>query len=377
MLDRNSTQDKTMRRMPEMLTPETVARLLEVDEEAITSAIAAGELPALEVGGQYRIQIDAYLAWIGAPEKARMHKWTSALLAVGLVLCAGSAVGFELGQDASSHISNDIPRVLPFEGSYTLDGQPIDASVPMSFDLYSVESGGTPVWTSDNRMVNVSDGRFAVTLGDANDVTPIPEDLFASSSIYLEVVAEGNSLTPRQRLAPAPQAVSAARAASDFDVPGNLDAQGNINVDGTLDVSAKSTFSTIDVISSATFRGGVNLGNAANDTISVAGELDVTGESVFNAPISGLANGITILPSIGIGNMGTLSGSPQVPITIAPNDGKHFCALASQAVDKANGSATVHISSCSVNPVGGNWELEYNAQNGNLVSCHAICMRFE
>lgn len=121
----------------------------------------------------------------------------------------------------------------------------------MAFDLYTVDGGGMPIWSSDDRMVNLDDGRFAVVLGDANDTNPIPEDAFASSALYLEVVAESEVLSPRQRIAPAPQAVTAARAASDFTVPGSLDAD-------SLVVS-----------------GDVALGDSPTDTTTLAGDLFV------------------------------------------------------------------------------------------------------
>lgn len=213
---------------PKMLTPADVAACVQVEESDVTSAIERGELAAMRVGGCYRISEESYLAWVGASrcKKPPKRAFIAPLFLV-LVMVAGSAVGFELGQNESTRITNNVPRVLPFEGSYTLDGQPVDGTVPMSFRLYDQENSPSPKWTSADRMVTVSEGRFSVALGDATD-DMIPEDLFASSSLYLQVVAEGNALTPKQRIAPAPQAIAAARAATNFDVPGDLHLGGTL-----------------------------------------------------------------------------------------------------------------------------------------------------
>ena len=256
---------------PQLLSPEEVAVLLRVDAKDVVSAIEAGELKALRLGEQIRIHEADYLSWVGPRQKTPSRRMLVNIVAMALVLAAGSAVGFELGQNESTRITNSIPRVLPFEGSYTLDGQGVDGDTPMSFALYEQGVGGAPVWTSSNRTVTVTDGRFAVALGDTHDATPIPESIFSSSALYLEVVAEGNALTPRQRLAPAPQAIAAARASTDFDVPDNA------TVGGTLGVSGKSTLSALDVNGNATFDANVTLGNAANDTTTVTGDLVVEG----------------------------------------------------------------------------------------------------
>lgn len=232
-----------MHRTPKMLTTEEVARSLKVDEHIVLGVIEVGDLPAIEVGGHYLIHEQDFQRWCGPSNTSKKPALLIAFLALALLCGVSSTVAFELGQNESSRITNGVPRVLPFEGNYTLDGQPIDGITPMTFRLFEQDLGGTPAWSSSDRMVAVTDGRFAVALGDANDLTPIPEALFTSSSIYLEVVAEGNALSPRQRLAPAPQAVAAARAVSDFNVPDRLTVDGQSNLED-LNVRKSMTVSS-------------------------------------------------------------------------------------------------------------------------------------
>lgn len=244
------------------LSPEEVAERLEVDVRDVEKSIVDGTLRALKVGESYRIHEREFRRWSTPPSRLPRPGLVFAMLAA-LALCVntGILVAFELGANESSRVTNGVPRVLPFEGSYTLDGQPVNSNTPMSFSLYEQGIGGAPIWSSSNRSVDVSDGRFAVALGDANDATPIPEDAFASSSLFLEIIAEGSALSPRQRIAPAPQALAAARAVHDFDVPGSL------GVSDSLSVGPSS-------ISAAT--GHASLSSLHVDDATVAGTLSVS-----------------------------------------------------------------------------------------------------
>lgn len=132
-------------------------------------------------------------------------------LAIGAIM---PVVAFELGQNESERMTNNVPRVIPFAGQYSKAGQPFTGQVPMSFRLYDSTTSNSAKWGSSDRMVDVKDGVFSVVLGDGNDANSIENELFSVPSMYLEVVVQGTALTPRQRIAPAPQAVYSAAAGS-------------------------------------------------------------------------------------------------------------------------------------------------------------------
>lgn len=137
-----------------------------------------------------------------------------------LAICVSLAIGammpvvaYELGQNESERMTNNVPRVIPFTGQYSKAGQPHTGQVPMSFRLYDSTTSNVALWTGSDRTVDVKDGVFSVVLGDGNDAQTIPNEVFGNAAIYLEIVVQGTALTPRQRLAPAPQAVYAAESA--------------------------------------------------------------------------------------------------------------------------------------------------------------------
>lgn len=120
---------------------------------------------------------------------------------------------------------NGLPMVLPYQGTLSKAGAPFTGTQVMQFKLYS-DTSGTAFWTSDPRNVEVMGGKFAVTLGDVNDADKLEAQDFRHAELSIELIVDGTALTPKQRIAPAPQAVTAAGASSDFDVPGNLSVGG-------------------------------------------------------------------------------------------------------------------------------------------------------
>jgi hypothetical protein len=76
-------------------------------------------------------------------------------------------------------------------------GTPITGSLSMTFNLYTVASGGTAAWTETHPTVTVTNGVYDVVLGS---VTPIV--LASAQQYYLGVTAGTDpEMTPRQPLA--------------------------------------------------------------------------------------------------------------------------------------------------------------------------------
>ena len=129
----------------------------------------------------------------------------------------------------------------------------------MQFKLYS-DTSGTAFWTSDPRDVDVVGGKFAVTLGDSYDSHKLEAQDFRHAELYVELMVDGTTLNPRQRIAPVGQAITAAQAAGDFRVP------GAVRVDGALATG-----------------GDVVLGDAQFDTTTVSGQLIVHGPTMLDS----------------------------------------------------------------------------------------------
>jgi len=126
-----------------------------------------------------------------------------------------------------------------------------DGMYAMSFRLYDVETGGSPVWT-ETKDVSVQNGVFNTVLGDIN---PLNHELFNGQALWLGVKVNTDAeATPRQQLLPVvyalslvPGAVMEANSTSPVFQVNNtgsgtaLQVSGSTAVDGNLSVSGSLT----------------------------------------------------------------------------------------------------------------------------------------
>lgn len=106
---------------------------------------------------------------------------------------------------AAAAVHAQVPRTMAYQGFLTTSaGQPVSASLSMTFSLYDQSSGGAALW-AETRTVQVSNGAYTVLLGE---VTPLA---LAFDKPYWLGVAVGADpeMTPRQALASAPYALKA------------------------------------------------------------------------------------------------------------------------------------------------------------------------
>ena len=90
-------------------------------------------------------------------------------------------------------------------------GKPLTGTYSMIFRLYTVATGGTPLWTEQwtgSNGVRVSDGLFNVMLGS---LTPMPQSVIAGrSQLFLGItVGTDDEMQPRVQLGSVPFAVQA------------------------------------------------------------------------------------------------------------------------------------------------------------------------
>lgn len=100
----------------------------------------------------------------------------------------------------------EIPKILNYQGRLTdASGNAINGTKAVTFRLYNVETGGTPLWSEDHTVV-AQKGVFSVLLGSTS---ASPLNLAFDEPYYIEIVVEGTEMTPRMPLAVAAYAMRA------------------------------------------------------------------------------------------------------------------------------------------------------------------------
>ncbi len=126
-------------------------------------------------------------------------------------------------------MAQNVPQTIDYQGRLAdNDGNYLNQEVVMYFIIYDVESGGTPLWGEAQNVTTVN-GTFHVLLGSA---VAFPSTLFDGAERWLELVVEGEYLSPRTQLASVPFAIKA----HTVDVPLNLSG----NEDNSV-ISAENT----------------------------------------------------------------------------------------------------------------------------------------
>ncbi|GAB6043566.1 C1q-like domain-containing protein [Endothiovibrio diazotrophicus] len=92
------------------------------------------------------------------------------------------------------------PAVINFQGKLSdVSGVPLSGQYSITFVIYDVAVGGTPLWVESHDFVDVKRGLFNVLLGDGT--TPPFSTLFTGGDYWLEVQVAGDApMVPRQRI---------------------------------------------------------------------------------------------------------------------------------------------------------------------------------
>ncbi len=101
------------------------------------------------------------------------------------------------------------PALVPFQGQLTdSSGVAIDGQRDIVITLYTVETGGSVVFTETHSNVDVVSGDFTVYLGSVNTGgSALDLRLFATEpNLWAEISIDGETITPRMRLATSPYA---------------------------------------------------------------------------------------------------------------------------------------------------------------------------
>lgn len=91
-------------------------------------------------------------------------------------------------------------RYIPYKGQLERDGEPVTATLNMSFALHDALTGGNQLHT-ETQSVNVAGGNFSVRIG------PVAESVFNVTSLYLGITVDGTLLGGRQLIQTTPYAL--------------------------------------------------------------------------------------------------------------------------------------------------------------------------
>jgi len=104
-------------------------------------------------------------------------------------------------------LSQTVPGLINYQGRITDSaGMPISGeTVGIRFELYPSLSGDTMLWGETHGSVQVDAGLYHVILGSVHPLTP---EVFVGPETYLQVIVDGETMTPRQRITSVPYALA-------------------------------------------------------------------------------------------------------------------------------------------------------------------------
>jgi hypothetical protein len=120
-----------------------------------------------------------------------------------LVGAAGALPARAPGQPGDHSLAQSIvSETIGYQGYLTdSDGDPLTGTYTMRFELFRQLSGGAPVFESGPLTVAVSNGLFHIGLD-------VPQSLFDGGPLWLAIIVNAETLSPRQQIRPAPYAMS-------------------------------------------------------------------------------------------------------------------------------------------------------------------------
>ncbi len=100
---------------------------------------------------------------------------------------------------ATSWAEGSIPYEINYQGHLTDDaGVAVTGALDFEFRIYDMETGGTALWTESHPGVDVTEGLFNIVLGSMMPIDPEMTGIDFDGEYWLEVMVEGETLTPRQ-----------------------------------------------------------------------------------------------------------------------------------------------------------------------------------
>ena len=193
-------------------------------------------------------------------------------------------LGVSFGSLVPRALAVDPDNIISYQGRLlNSEGVPVSVgSANMQFALWDALVAGSCLWNNNsttcaaaaNMSVSLTDGLFSVNLGDTGDgFAAIDDTVFADNAgVYLEVIVEGETLTPRKRVVAAPYALNAQTIdgidGADLCQTSGTNCPGGV---GAWETGAFATYEDDD---------DVVIGTSGNETISNAG-FTLDGDNLF------------------------------------------------------------------------------------------------
>jgi len=135
----------------------------------------------------------------------------------------------------------EVPCKVNYQGRLIKDNVPVDGTKTMKFSIYDSAVGPTLLWTSEDVSVTVHNGLFRYVIGSGGtDLSGM--DWTAGQALYLEVVIDGETLTPREELSAYPYAINShllEGETKEYFLNTSVDTQtkqGNLNIMGNVGI---------------------------------------------------------------------------------------------------------------------------------------------
>jgi hypothetical protein len=171
-----------------------------------------------------------------------------------------------------------------------LGGVPLPAGVKeFTFRIFNSSNGGAQLWPAvDGEVQNINTDADGLWTAQVGSVSPLTEQVFADSDVFLEVDVDGTTL-PRTRLTTSPFAfhVSTVDGASGGTISGNVEVSGNIKSGGKfVQVGEENLRMIRGVIAS---NGTIMEGTGFQATRTTVGVYTITFDTPFSDTPAGTA----------------------------------------------------------------------------------------
>lgn len=110
---------------------------------------------------------------------------------------------------ATGAAAQGVPRSVSFVARLTDGGSPASGPHDLEVRLYPVDTGGAELWSEIHPAATVTDGLLYADLGS---ITPLDPATLAGGAAFLEVIVDGQILSPRVALRSVPYAIRTASA---------------------------------------------------------------------------------------------------------------------------------------------------------------------
>lgn len=270
-----------------------------------------------------------------------------------------------------------VPGLINYQGRVTdLSGAPLSGStVSMRFELYDGDTGGASLlWGETQKDVSHNNGIYSVILGS---VKPIPSSVLSGGTVYLEVKARGETLSPRQRLTSTPYAANSdmldGMDSTDFALAGSgLSFQRIVAVSPVPGDSAASGQALLDAMAGITDASTTNaylvfiepgLYNLGSNSLVMKEWVGVKGVGIGVTKITAAGNSSSASGTVIGANNSAISF-----LTIENTGGDTY------AVGMYNSGGTPLVSDLYILASGGNYSYGMFNENGAMAMVSRIIM---